>query len=332
VGYIRWHLPTRWHLPAGIYNDRSIQEKNLPQLQGLIVPLVTPFGAKGAVDTAALNAVADYVLREGAAGLMLTALTGEGNLLCREETETVWKSVLERYRGRVPVVPAIFPATTADAVRWGQLAVDLGASAVMVAAVMPELYGRRAEKHVRRFFEDFCAAVSIPVALFNYPSVAGYDLTPALVEELTAIDNIRYIKESTSDSRRVSEIFSRTKGRIQVICGSPDIALESLALGCTTWITAIMNVIPAACRGLIDAVESGDLRRARELNFRVIRPMFELIQKSSNTIGTVKAGLALRGIDVGVPRAPGLPLAVDQEVGSDFDRIFAAERELLAPS
>jgi dihydrodipicolinate synthase/N-acetylneuraminate lyase len=263
---------------------------------------------------------------------MLTALTGEGNLLSSEETEAVWKSVLQRYKGRVPIVPAIFPATTAAAIRWGKLAVDLGASAVMVAAIMPELYGRRAEKHVRRFFEDFCSAVSIPVVLFNYPTVAGYDLTPAMVEELTAIPNVRYVKESTSDSRRVSEIMSRTKGRMTVICGSPDIALESLALGCTTWITAIMNVIPAACHRLMDAVEGGDLRRARELNFRVIRPMFDLLQKSSNTIGTIKAGLALRGIAVGSPRAPGLPLEIDKGVGLDFEQIFAAERELLAIS
>jgi len=302
------------------------------QLRGLVVPLVTPFDSQGRINTAALQSVADHALRHGASGLMLTALTGEGNLLSANETETVWKNVIPRHRDRVPVVPAIFSTTTAEAIRMGNLAADLGASAVMISAIMPELYGRRAQNHVRRFFETFCAAVPLPVVLFNYPSLAGYDLTPDLVAELTAIDGVRYIKESTSDSRRVSEIVSRTKNGIQVICGSPDVALESLALGCKTWITAIMNIVPSACRALIDTVERGNLAAARELNFRVIRPAFELIRRSSNTIGTIKAGLLLRNLDVGVPRRPGLPLEPDAAFRSDFEQLFRAERELTGMS
>lgn len=298
------------------------------EIQGLIVPLVTPFDSRGRVNTAGLRSVADHALRHGANGLMLTALTGEGNLLSADETATVWKTVIPQYRDRVPVIPAIFSTTTADAIRMGNLAVDCGASAVMVAAIMPELYGRRAGSHVRRFFETFCAAIPLPVILFNYPSLAGYDLTPELVSELAVVDGVRFIKESTSDSRRVSEIFSRTRNHIQVICGAPDVALESLALGCKTWITAIMNVVPIACRALIDAVECGNLIAARELNSRVIRPAFELLRKSSNTIGTIKAGLWLRDLDVGIPRPPGLPLAIDATLRSEFTQLFRAEHEL----
>lgn len=302
----------------------------MSEFQGLIVPLVTPFDSAGRIDIAALRSVADHALRHGANGLMLTALTGEGNLLSADEVETVWKAVIPRYRDRLPVIPAVFSTTTSEAIRWGNLAIDFGASAVMVTAVMPELYGRRARNHVQRFFETFCAAVPLPVVLFNYPAVAGYDLTPELVFELAAVESVRYIKESTSDSRRVSEIFSRTKDRIHVICGSPDVAFESLALGCTTWITAIMNIVPAACRALIDTIACGDLAKARELNFQVIRPAFELIRKSSNTIGTIKAGLSLRELPVGIPRAPGLPLDIDAKLRSEFEQLFRAEAELTA--
>jgi len=302
----------------------------MSELRGMIVPLVTPFDSAGSVDAGALIAVAEHARSHGAGGLMLTALTGEGNLLSADETVAVWKSVMNRYRGQMAIVPAIFAMTTAEAIRLGKIAADLGADAVMVAAIMPELYGRRAERHVLRFFESFCSAVRIPVVLFNYPSLAGYDLTPELVEGLAAIDGVRYIKESTSDSRRVSEIIDRCKGRIEVICGAPDVALESLALGSKAWITAITNVIPGACRALIDAVQSGDLDRARALNFRVIRPMCGLIRESSNTIGTIRVGLAARGIQTGIPRLPGLPIEVDQCWRDAVGRIFAAESELVS--
>ena len=301
----------------------------MPVLHGLIVPLVTPFDHRGTVDTGALLAVADYVLARGANGLMLTALTGEGNLLSAEETRTVWSTILDRYRSQTPIIPAIFSTTTADAIRLGRLSAELGADAVMVAAIMPELYGRRADAHVLRFFEAFSAAAHLPIVLFNYPSVAGYDLTPPLVAGLSTIPNIRYIKESTSDSRRVSDILALTAGRMQVICGSPDIALESLALGCTAWITAITNFVPAASRALIDAIANSDLTRARTLNANVIRLSFEILRQSSNTVGSIKAGLRLCGIEVGDPRPPGLPLVVDAPIRAAFERIFAAEHVLL---
>ena len=39
--------------------------------------------------------------------------------------------------------------------------------------------------------------------------------------------------------------------RIQVICGSPTAALESLALGYTAWITGILNVVPGPAKTLM---------------------------------------------------------------------------------
>ena len=89
-----------------------------------------------------------------------------------------------------------------------------------------------------------------------------------------------------------------------------------------------MNIVPAACRALIDTIECGDLVKARALNFQVIRPTYELIRKSSNTIGTIKAGLWLRELEVGIPRLPGLALDINAELRSEFERIFKAEADL----
>jgi|SRR5271165_3866933 len=298
------------------------------KLHGMIVPLVTPFNSRDAIDEEALISVAERARSHGGSGLMLTALTGEGTLLTANEIETVWRTVIHRYCGETPIIPAIFPTTTVEAIRLGTRAASLGASAIMVAAIMPELYGRRAHEHVLRFFQTLCAAVPLPVVLFNYPSVAGYDLTPDLVLQLAEIGNICAIKESTGDSRRVSEILYRSQGRIKIICGAPDVALESLALGSQAWITAITNVIPAGCKALIDAMQTGDLARARELNYRVIRPMYDLLRESNNTIGTIKAGLVLRGIKAGAPRPPGLPLPMVRKLQTAFEDIFSVEAEL----
>ncbi len=153
------------------------------------------------------------------------------------------------------------------------------------------------------------SASSLPLVLFNYPSLTGIDLRPPFVARLAdAIPSVAYIKESTAETPRISEIARLGQGRVEVICGAPHVALESLTLGCRTWITGILNVMPRSGRQLMRAVQMGDLELARRINREQILPTFQVIQSSLNPSGTIKHGLACRGIDVGIPRRPGSPL------------------------
>src|SRR3990172_3382957 len=148
---------------------------------------------------------------------------------------------LRNRRGRRPVLPAIISFTTEAAVRRARRAEAMGAEALLLAPIVPELYAGRSERDVVRFHEDVSGATALPILLFNYPSLTGVDLTPDLVERLASIPNVRGIKESTGDSRRISTLLRRLASRIQRLCRPPTAALESLALGCTSWITGILN-------------------------------------------------------------------------------------------
>jgi 4-hydroxy-tetrahydrodipicolinate synthase len=126
---------------------------------------------------------------------------------------------------------------------------------------------------------------------------------------------VRFIKESTGDSRRVTALARRFSGRIEVICGAPGAALESFALGCTSWITGILNVLPRDGKELLGAVhESRDLQAARRIYFERILPLVELLERTSNPTGIIKAGLRLQGIEVGTPRPPGQDLLPEESV------------------
>jgi len=278
----------------------------------LIVPLVTPFGKGGEVDAGAFEPLVDYAIAEGASALMPTALTGEGPLLSEDETFLVWEAVFAANRGRRPVLPAIISFTTEAAVRRARRAEAMGAEALLLAPIVPELYAGRSERDVFRFHEEVAGATALPILLFNYPSLTGVDLTPDLVERLASIPNVRGIKESTGDSRRISALRRRLDSRIEVICGAPTAALESLALGCTSWITGILNVVPRAGDELMKSMEQGDLELARRLYFERILPLVDMLDRTSNPTGTIKAGVRLRGIDVGVPRAPGQDLLASE--------------------
>ena len=276
------------------------------ELSGTIVPLLTPFDTDEVFDPQAMDRLIAFVLEQGADALMPTALTGEGPLLDEQETLAVWDAVFESVAGRLPVVPALISTTTRRAVRLVRAAEAKGAVAVMAAAVLPELYAGRSHDDVYAFYAEVAAATSLPVILFNYPSLTGIDFTPALVERLVEIDNVRYIKESTGDVRRVHALQRLVGERLPAICGAPNVALESLALGCRAWITGILNAVPRSGQQLMRAVlEQGDLPLARRIYYQQILPVVDVLVANNNPTGTIKAAVRARGVEVGLPRRPG---------------------------
>ncbi|WP_273941527.1 dihydrodipicolinate synthase family protein [Kutzneria chonburiensis] len=58
-------------------------------MEGILVPLITPFAADGTIATDALAALADDVLAQGAAGIVALGTTGEPFALDADEKRTV---------------------------------------------------------------------------------------------------------------------------------------------------------------------------------------------------------------------------------------------------
>jgi len=281
-------------------------------ITGTIVPLLTPFADDELFDPPAMRRLIQHILDQGADGLMPTALTGEGPLLTADETVAVWETVFEEAAGRLPVMPAVISTTTRRAIELAGRAEALGAVGIMAAPILPELYSGRSTDDVVAFYIDLAAATSLPITLFNYPSLTGIDFAPPLIERLARIDNIRSIKESTGDTRRVHAIQRLVGDRLEVICGAPNVALESLALGCRTWITGIMNVVPRSAQQLMRAVvQRGDLPLARRIYYRQILPLVDVLLGNNNPTGTIKAGVEARGVRVGAPRRPGHAVGVE---------------------
>jgi 4-hydroxy-tetrahydrodipicolinate synthase len=277
---------------------------------GPIVPLVTPFDDSGeTIDEAALRALVEHVLASGAVGVLSTALTGEGPLLSAQETERVWETTIDAVAGRVPVLGTVITTRTTTAIDLARRGSHLGLSALMPAAILPELYARRAVADLVGFHAAIAEATGLAQVLFNYPSLTGADLTPDVIERLVAVPDIVAVKESSGDSRRVHALQRRFGERIAVICGSPDTALESLALGCRTWITGIMNVVAGDAGDLMATMARADLPAARHIYSERILPIVDIMRSSRNPTGTIKAGLRLQGYRTGPPRSPGRPLS-----------------------
>lgn len=290
------------------------------ELQGVCAALVTPMTPQQQIDLPTLAGFVDFLIEEG--GIHAVAplgSTGEYYALTGEERQAVLKATLEAVAGRVPVVAGANAGATREVVDYCRRAEQLGAAGVLLAA---PYYSLPTADELFAHFRAVNDAIGIPIMLYNYPGRTGVDMTPERIERLAELDRVRYVKESSGDVTRVSEIIRRCGRRISVLCGCDTIALESFVLGAVGWVGGVVNVLPRAHVELYRlAVVEQDFAAARRLHYRLL-PGLAMIEGGGKYTQYVKAGCGLTGHEVGPPRQPLLPATPEE---------LARLRDVLGP-
>lgn len=270
------------------------------EFKGIFPALVTPMTAEEEIDIQTLTDFVNYQIENGVHGLIPLGSTGEYYALSDAERESVVKTTIEAADGRVPVVPGANAGSTRDVIRFAQQAESLGSAGVLLPA---PYYSLPTDDELFEHFKAVNDAISIPIMLYNYPGRTGVDMTPDLIDRLADLANVKYVKESTGDATRVTEVIRRSGDRIKVFCGCDTLALESFMMGAVGWVSGVINILPAQHVGLFRlALEENDLDAARDAYFELL-PLLALMESGKYT-QQVKAGCGLMGKLVGPPRGP----------------------------
>ncbi|MBL7220365.1 MAG: 4-hydroxy-tetrahydrodipicolinate synthase [Phycisphaerae bacterium] len=269
--------------------------------EGIIPALVTPMTDGGEVDYETLSSFVNYMIESGVHGIAPLGSTGEYYALNDQERRGVTAAVIEAAAGRVPVVVGTNGGSTREIVKYSQQAQSQGAAGLLLAA---PYYSLPTPGELVEHFRVIDSEIDIPIMLYNYPGRTGVDMTPDIVGQLAELDNVQYVKESTGDLTRVSEIIRRFGDKITVFCGCDTLALESFFMGAAGWVSGVFNVLPAESARLFDlAVKSDDLPAARELYYRLL-PVLGLMEGGGKYTQFVKAACELMGHPAGPPRQP----------------------------
>ncbi len=269
-------------------------------LHGILPALITPMNAQQEIDYERLGRFTEHLVRKGVHGLVPLGSTGEFYALTPVEREQTLRTVLAA-AGRVPVVAGVNAGSTREVVAYAQQAEQLGCAGVMVAA---PFYSLPRPDELFAHFKAVNNAIGIPIVLYNYPGRTGVDMTPEFVARLAALNNVRYVKESTGEMPRITDLLRRCAGRLEVFCGCDTIALESLMVGAIGWVGGVANILPASHVKLYQlTVVKQDLPAARKLFFEML-PTLELMEGGGKYTQFAKAGCRLMGHDAGPPRQP----------------------------
>ncbi len=275
--------------------------ETVPEIRGVICPIVTPFDERDRVDLVSTRRLIDFLLAHRIAGLMVGGTTGEGMLLTLGERKALCEAVVEHVAGRVPVIAHTGCIRTAETIELTRHARDVGATAASM--IVPYFFSLDDEALFRHFTAIAEAVPDFPLFLYTFPGNAKNDISASLFERLLrAAPNIVGIKSSNPSLIRLQEYIEVGGDRVAVFCGVDGLMLPALTLGARGQISGNANVFPEVFCDLYEAFLSGDQLRALSLQRLVNR--IRAVFRDGVTPAYFKAGLRLRGISVGRVRAP----------------------------
>jgi dihydrodipicolinate synthase/N-acetylneuraminate lyase len=276
----------------------------MKEFHGVFPYLVSPIDAGGEVNSAVLERLCDDLVQAGVHGLTPLGSTGEFPYLSWEQRRRVVEVVVRAAAGRVPVVAGVASTTIADAVMQAREFERLGCQGIL--AIL-EAYFPVPDDGVFQYFCAIAEAVSLPVVLYTNPNFQRSDLSLPVIERLSRIDNVRYIKDASFNTGRLLSILNQVEGRMKVFAASSHIPACVMLLGGAGWMAGPACVAPRQSVALYETCRRGDWQAAMALQ----RPLWALNQAFAkfNLAACIKGGLALQGYDVGAPLPPQAPLA-----------------------
>ncbi len=274
--------------------------------RGVFPYLVSPIRANGEVDADVLARLCNDLIAAGVHGLAPLGSTGEFAYLSWAQRRQVVEVVVDAARGRVPVVAGVASTTIADAVFQAREFERLGCSGIL--AIL-EVYFPIADEGVFAYFKAIADAVAIPLVLYTNPNFQRSDLSLPVIERLSRVPNIRYIKDASVNTGRLLSIINRVEGRIEVFAASAHIPVCVMMIGGVGWMAGPACVAPRQSVELYELCRRGEWAAAMERQ----RPLWNLNQAFAkyNLAACIKGGLELQGYAVGAPLPPQAPLSAD---------------------
>ena len=275
-------------------------------IRGILPVLQTPLDAEGELDVASLRREVAFCIKAGAHGLVFPVLASEFQFLSDQERCMLVEAVISEAAHQVPVIAGVASTTIADATAQAREFEQMGASGIL--AIL-EAYFPLSDDGVFSYFKAIADAVSLPVVLYTNPNFQRSDLSLPVIDRLSRIPNISYIKDASNNTGRLLSIINLVQGRMKVFAASAHVPAAVMLIGGVGWMAGPACVAPKQSVELYETCRRGDWTRAMELQ----RPLWGLNQAFAkyNLAACIKGALELQGYAVGAPLPPQAPLTTE---------------------
>ena len=271
-------------------------------LTGSIVAIVTPMREDGKLDLGRFRSLMDWHIAEGTDGIVVVGTTGESPTVDFDEHKELIRIAVKHAAGRIPVIAGTGANSTAEAIELSASARKAGAAASL--SVVP-YYNKPTQEGLYRHFRTIAEAVDIPQIVYNVPGRTVADIANDTVLRLAQVPNIIGIKDATGNMERGSDLLRRSPKNFAVYSGDDASGLALMLLGGNGVISVTANVAPRLVHQMCAAALAGDVKTAREINFKLL-PLHQKLFVEANPIPVkwAVAQMGLIGAGIRLPLTP----------------------------
>lgn len=293
--------------------------------RGYWVAAPTPFTREGALDEKLWREELRLYHSQGVHGILVNGTTGEWFSQSDAERRRLAEVAVEELKGKIPVVIGCTTYTAAHTSELGRHAKEIGADGILST---PPPYAAPTSREIVAFYQTISDRVDLPLMVYNWARGVVVEITPDTALELTKIDRVVAIKDSTANRAQALATLERVVDKIRVFGGF----VSPLGLAVMRGIGGDGSIDggglgAAFAVGFYEALWKGDVVAARALAERYVALMSQLINSDwSGAYGSpqtqIKACMQILGQPGGWPRPPLLAI--------EDPRSLAALRDILA--
>ena len=290
------------------------------QLTGVLPPITMPFDMKGELVKGGLREQIDFIIKNGANGVVAGGSTGEGHTLTDAEFSFVMQEAYEATAGRVPFLAGLIVQSTRAAIERANMLKGMKVTALQVTPVH-YLFKPDADATIEHF-RTISDATGLPILIYNvipwnYLSV---DLMLRIMDEVPGVVGM---KQSGGDLKSLSDLLLRCKPENVVLSGVDALLYPGFCMGMHGAISALTSAVPHIVVRIQKAVEANDHKTARDLHFK-LNALWNTMSHD-NLPACIKYIQHLQGTRMFEPRAPMMRVTDQQKVA-----IKAAMQPLMA--
>jgi 4-hydroxy-tetrahydrodipicolinate synthase len=274
-----------------------------PFWHGVFPAITTQFNKDQSLDLDATARHVEALIESGVTGIIFLGSLGENQALTANEKRHVIEAMAKVVNGRVPVLTGVAESSTSEACRYLRDVERLGADGCML---MPAMLYRGDPRETMTHFRTAAKATALPIMIYNNPISYANDITPEMFAELADEKNFVALKESSGNTRRITDIRNLVGDRYAIFTGVDDLILESAILGIDGWVAGSGIAFPAENQYFWDLTRAGEWDKAREI-YRWFSPLLHL-DVHIKFVQYIKLAVQECGLGSECVRAPRLPL------------------------
>ncbi len=280
---------------------------------GVVVPMVTPVTASGALDVAAVERIIKSFVEAGVSPLLM-GTTGEGNSVSASDGALMVQHAVRAAEGRITIYAGLTGTCVSEQLAAAEVYVKAGAD--VIVATLPSYYALTPEQ-MTAYYLTLADNVKGPVMLYNIKATTHMTIPVEVVAELSKHPNIVGLKDSERDLERMDACIaiSREREDFAYFCGWAAQSAHSLELGADGIVPSTGNFVPGMFRELYEAAVAGDMETANRLQQETdeIAKVYQAGRTLGQSLTALKVMMQTRGLCEPHMLSPLTRLGADEE-------------------